>query len=171
MRRAAVSSAIRTRERTTFGPGSSYPTDNSADYRYLCYQHLLMDLLLSSTACGDYTKKKDKDRREGKSRRCYLGGRIYSIPCLAIAILHHDDFKNRMNCTWLIWRIWWNHPFLQIILAIVAFYWINSIPQPAATTFAFPSVWFLFYGWYKSTSYGSAGLVRMPGQKDVSFPK
>ena len=68
MRRAAVSSAIRTRERTTFGPGSSYPTDNSADYRYFCYQHLLMDLLLYSTACGDYTVHRRRIKTEEKAK-------------------------------------------------------------------------------------------------------
>ena len=31
---------------------------------------------------------KDKDRREGKGRRCCLGDTIYSIPCRATAILH-----------------------------------------------------------------------------------
>ena len=54
------------------------------------------------------TQKKDKDRREGKGRRCCLGGRIDSISCLASYFspgqfeeqdeLHHDDTRNRINC-------------------------------------------------------------------------
>ena len=31
-------------------------------------------------------------------------------------------------------------------MASAAWTWINSIPQPAASTFPFPSVWFLIYG-------------------------
>ena len=35
-------------------------------------------------------QKKDQDRREFKGRRCFLGDRLYSIPCQAtvVAIVH-----------------------------------------------------------------------------------
>ena len=36
-------------------------------------------------------------------------------------------------------------------ISSAAWNWINSVPQPAATTFAFSSVWFFFYGWYSWT--------------------
>ena len=41
-----------------------------------------------------------------------------------------------------------NHPFLLIILVLnlEAWNWINSVPQRAATTFAFSSVKFFFFG-------------------------
>ena len=44
-------------------------------------------------------EKKDKDRRKGKGRRFSLGGRIFSIPIAALAVLPWTILNNRMNCT------------------------------------------------------------------------
>ena len=44
------------------------------------------------------TKKKDKDKREGKGCRCCLGGHAESFNFYAaLAILHEDVLKNRVN--------------------------------------------------------------------------
>ena len=41
---------------------------------------------------------KDKSRRDGKGRRCWLGDGIDSIPCCtSVSILHQDDLKKKMN--------------------------------------------------------------------------
>ena len=56
--------------------------------------------------------KKDKYRRKGKGRRCCLGDRIFQL-LAALAVLHHDYLKNRMNCTRMISRKGWIHPNLQ----------------------------------------------------------
>ena len=50
------------------------------------------------------TQKKVKYRREGKSRCCCLGGRNLIHFCFALAILHQDDFKKRMNRITATWR-------------------------------------------------------------------
>ena len=45
------------------------------------------------------------------------GGGTDCIQFLAApAILNKDNLKNRMNCTRMIWRNQWIHPFLQIVL-------------------------------------------------------
>ena len=41
------------------------------------------------------SQKKDKDRREGKGRRCCLGDRIDTIPCPTIAIFHQYDYEEK----------------------------------------------------------------------------
>ena len=47
--------------------------------------------------CSYQPLKKDKDRREGKGRRCCSGDRTDSIPCRPnYCIPHGDDLKNRM---------------------------------------------------------------------------
>ena len=60
------------------------------------------------------TQKKDKDRRQGKGRRCCFGHGIASIPCRAIAIFHKDDLKNRMHLSYSPNRPGGIHPILQI---------------------------------------------------------
>ena len=62
--------------------------------------------------CGLAPQKKNLNRREGKGHR--WGTKLIQF-LAALAILHQDDLKNRMNCT-SIWRIGWINPFLQIIL-------------------------------------------------------
>ena len=52
----------------------------------------------------------EKYRIKGKGRRCCLGDRIYKISCRA-SYFAPGRF----------WRIWWIHPFLQIISS-----WCNS---------------------------------------------
>ena len=110
------------------------------------------------------TWKKDKDRREGKGGRCCLGDAEFLA---ALAIFHQDDWKKRMNriaatcqngCIvkideYPVHTIQNHHPtkmdilpktFVQIILGAK---WLvrhsSRRPQPTATTFAFPSVFFL----------------------------
>ena len=59
--------------------------------------------------------QKDKDRREGKGRRCCLGDSLDSIPCHPSYFapgqfeeqneLYQGDMKNRMNCARLLSRL------------------------------------------------------------------
>ena len=78
--------------------------------------------------------------------------------CLgALAILHYDNLKNRMNCTRTIWRIGWIAPgWHEELDEFIPFFktswckiasalrnWTNSVPQTAATIFAFSSVFIL----------------------------
>ena len=83
-----------------------------------------------------------KRRRKGKDRRFCLEDKINSIPC-------------RASCfpPGRFWGIGWYHPFLQIILvffnsshcktASAAMNLTNYVPQTAATTFAFSTVFIL----------------------------
>ena len=43
-------------------------------------------------------KKKDKDRIEGKGRRYCFGAESINF-FATLAMLHHNDSKNKMNCT------------------------------------------------------------------------
>ena len=75
----------------------------------------------------------------------------------AQAILHQDDLNNRINSSFSSYHPGAIHPFLLIILVqnilffisswwktpSAASNWINSVPQIAATTFAFSSVFIL----------------------------
>ena len=75
----------------------------------------------------------------------------------APAILHQDDLNNRINSSFSSYHPGAIHPFLLIILVqnilffisswwktpSAASNWINSVPQIAATTFAFSSVFIL----------------------------
>ena len=90
--------------------------------------------------------KKKKGRREGKGRRCCCGAE--SINFFAeLAILRQDFLNNRINFIRTIWKLGWIAPgryeFIPFFksfwwkIAIAAMNWINSVPQTAATTFAF----------------------------------
>ena len=62
------------------------------------------DLQLDCLVKGMYTLyniiwKMDKDSREGKGRRCMLGGMELIQFLAALANLHQDNLNNRMNCT------------------------------------------------------------------------
>ena len=50
-----------------------------------------------------HPQKKDKNRREGKGRRCCSGDGIASIPC-STSILFRDDMKKRMYIITATWR-------------------------------------------------------------------
>ena len=77
-----------------------------------------------------------------------------------VAILHQDDLKNRMNSSFSSYHPGTVRRFLHIILVqLILFFksswckivstprdWINSVPQTAATTFPFYSIWY----WLKS---------------------
>ena len=114
------------------------------------------------------TVDKDKDRREGKGRRCWFRN---LLKCrtnhLASRMIWTKDF-GRTSILVGSWFDWYDkrmiihfskasippsslysiHPFLQIILveASVARIWINSVPQTAATTFALLLSLTFFYG-------------------------
>ena len=73
---------------------------------------------------------------EEKSRRCCVEDRIVSIPSRAIAILHQDDLKNRMNILFfkssLIKPSYSSnhpgakHPILQIVLVQIILFFKSS---------------------------------------------
>ena len=50
-----------------------------------------------------HPQKKDKNRREGKGRRCCSGDGIASIPC-STSILYRDDMLKRMYIITATWR-------------------------------------------------------------------
>ena len=60
-------------------------------------------------------------RMKGKGRRCCAVDRIDSIPFRAIAILHQDDLKNRMNSSFSSNHTG-NSSFLQLVLWIHPFF-------------------------------------------------
>ena len=88
-----------------------------------------------------------------QKRRQRLGDRMYSVPCRASSsILHQDDLKNRMNSSFFSYHPGAIHPFLHVIrVQFILFFisswckiarnWIISVPQTAATTFAFSLSW------------------------------
>ena len=65
-------------------------------------------------------QKKDKDRREGKGRRCCLGDGIDSIPCCTN--LYQYDLKKRMN---RVMATWWNGCFEKM-----DDHSVHTIPNP-----------------------------------------
>ena len=102
------------------------------------------------------SKKKDKDRREGKGCRCWLGG--------ALTIYQQGWFEQNLSVEHQFYVGWWfsvvwtrwssvfpKHPFRQIaVILFILFFksswwkragaarnWINSVPQTAAWIFAF----------------------------------
>ena len=103
---------------TIFFPLLFYPRlAVEGEFRHL----LLFKLIWRSSVNGSLLgiKKKDKDRREGKGRRCCLGDGINSIHCRIIAIFHQDDSKKRMNRKTTTWRNGWfeqidDHPVHSI---------------------------------------------------------
>ena len=106
-----------------------------------------------------HSNQRDKDRREGKGRRCCLGDRLYSIPyhyCQATSFcaqgrieefdeLHQDDLKKRLNSSYSLKLSWWK-------IAGAARNWINYVPQTAATTFAFASDFILLL-WLRGSAF------------------
>ena len=55
--------------------------------------------------------KKDKYRRKGKGHRCCLGGAEFIKFLAALAILHEDDLKNRMNSSFSFKSSWSNSAY------------------------------------------------------------
>ena len=115
------------------------------------------------------TVDKDKDRREGKGRRCYWLRDLLECRTnhLASRMIWTKDFGRTsiLVGSWFDWNdkrmiihfskasippssLYSIHPFLQIILveASVARIWINSVPQTAATSFALLLSLTFFYG-------------------------
>ena len=105
------------------------------------------NISVNTVTRGNRPQNKDKDRRKRKGHRFCLGGRIYSIPCLASCFalgdlndmydeLRQDDLKEKDEFIL----------FFKIVLgkiARVARNLINSFPQTEATTIACFSVFIL----------------------------
>ena len=114
-------------------------------------------------------KKKDTDRRRRQRSSLLFGGTDMIQFLVALAILHQDDLKKGLNSSYSSYRpgvihpifisSWCNssyssnlpgafHLILQIVLVqnsycSTAKKWIDSVPQAAATTFAFSSVFII----------------------------
>ena len=103
--------------------------------------------VLYATICYILSKKKDTDRREGKDR--LFRGQNFSQFIAALANLHQDDLKKGMNSSYSSYRPSAIHPILHIVLVqnsyrtSTAKKFIESVPQAAAPTFAFSSVFIL----------------------------
>ena len=95
-----------------------------------------------------HLQEKDKDRREGKGRRCWLEDKGYFTPGWFEG---KDEFVlfflwSLCNSSYSSYGPGANHPVLQIALVQIdsaARNLINSVPQAAVTTFAFSFVFIL----------------------------
>ena len=123
------------------------------------------------------SKKKDKDRREGKGCRCWLGG--------ALTIYQQGWFEQNLSVEHQFYVGWWfsvvwtrwssvfpKHPFRQIavILFILFFkssWWKIAIAarKTAATTFVLSYTVSLFFFYVGDPPDGLAGFV--PGGPDT----
>ena len=76
------------------------------------------DALSTGQVCNCATPRGIEDGwRQKRMQRLslMLRGRKSIHFFVALAILHQEDFINRMNCSRTIWRLGWIHPFLHII--------------------------------------------------------
>ena len=87
------------------------------------------------SANHSYSRRSNIDRRGGNGRRCSLGDRIASIPCQASC--YAPGRLEEQDKIILFFKSSWCK------IASTARTWSNSVPQAAATTFAFSSVYIL----------------------------
>ena len=116
--------------------------------QYVGHLFIYLFLVFSSIYCGSASSSVTgivvalHHRRQGKDRRFCLGIEFIQL-LAALAVLHQDDIKTRMNCTRMIERkrmisayfksLWWK-------IASAARNSINFVPQTAAMTFALSTV-------------------------------
>ena len=104
------------------------------------------------------SQMQDKDKREGKGRRCCLGDGIDTIPCPTIAIFHQYDYEEKdaqnkgytgMDALkkWVIIRITtyskmdvFQNIFFKLTLLLNGQCGLQVCPKISATTFTFSSL-------------------------------
>ena len=111
-----------------------------------------------------HTSKKDKDRREGKGRRCFLGEGIYLLPCRTGIFSTRMIWRKKMNritailylAQWLIWKNGWSSRLHHTKLTP---YQNGFSPKKTFVQIIIAANWL---EWHSSMMYTSTNQQRQP---------